>query len=208
MPLELLDQDISAYIAGDDAAGGRICHGLQSVIRTEVERFLHAGDADHDDVVQDTLVNFLAYLRRAGRGPDRAVAFVVTMAGNRCRNLYRWRRRRPTLQLDQASDWLAGDGDDPLELFEAREREDLLRLALDRMDEPCRQLLLAIYADRRPMEELQREAGLGTVQGIYYRKHACLKKLARLLNPGLFGGRETAGGPDPQRGEPRSRGSA
>lgn len=192
MALESLEQDIAAYIAGSDLAGNRICLRLEPVIRTEVRRFLLASDADHDDVVQDTLMGLLAYLRRSGRSPERPEAFVVTMAGNRCRNLYRWRKRRPAVELDQAGESLNGGGD-PLDLLEASELEALLRGALARLDEPCRRLLLDVYSERRPMQELQREAGLGTVQGVYYRKYACLKKLALYLNRGWFGGQETGG---------------
>lgn len=187
---EPLDGDVAAYIAGDEQAGGRICRRLEPVIRAEVGRFLSESDAERDDVVQETLLSLLAYLRKAGSGPERMEAFVVTMAGNRCRNLYRWRKRRPTVELESTSEWLSADVDDPLDQIEASELEGMVRNALARLDPPCRQMLLAIYVERRPMEDLQREAGLGTVQGVYYRKYACLKKLALLLNRSWFDGRK------------------
>lgn len=189
MGSEQVDQDIAAYIAGDDDAGGRICRSLEAVIRAEVGRFLPATDFERDDIVQETLLALLTYLRKAGRGPDRPVAFVVTMAGNRCRNLYGWRRRRPTTDLHQAAEWLAGGGRDPLEQLEARELEQSLRRAFARLDAPCRKLLLAIYLEERPMEDLRRDAGLTTVQGLYYRKYVCVKKLAGFLNQDRFSGR-------------------
>jgi RNA polymerase sigma factor (sigma-70 family) len=185
-----LDGDVAAYIRGDDRAGDRICRGLEPVIRAEVSRFLADADADHDDVVQDTLVGLLAYLRKAGRGPDRLEAFAATMAGNRCRNLYRWRKRRPSVELESTSEWLRGPGLDPLEALEASEVERLVRRALAALDPPCRKLLLEIYAEHRSMQDVQREAGLGTVQGAYHRKYVCLKKLARLLNRSWFEGQE------------------
>jgi RNA polymerase sigma factor (sigma-70 family) len=188
---ERLEQDIAAYIAGDDEAGNRICLSLEPVVLAEVTRLLSKADFERDDVVQDTLLAFLTYLRRAGRGPRRPEAFVVTMAGNRCRNLYRRRKRRPTLDVDLASDWLPGKGKNPHEILESRELEEMVRRGFAKLDPACRQLLLSIYVDQRPMEELQREAGLGTVQGIYYRKYACLKKLHSFLNKSWFGGRET-----------------
>jgi RNA polymerase sigma factor (sigma-70 family) len=186
-----MDQEVAAYIAGDDVAGGWICETLEPVVRAEVRRFLSDADADHDDVVQETLLGLLAYLRRAGRGPDRLEAFVVTMAGNRCRNLYRWRKRRPSVDLESVSGWLRASDVDPLEALEAREMERLVRFALSRLDPPCRKLLLEIYSERRSMQDLQKEGGLGTVQGAYYRKYVCLKKLARLLNHGWFEGQES-----------------
>jgi RNA polymerase sigma factor (sigma-70 family) len=176
------DSEVAAYIDGDDQAGGRICQSLESVVRTEVRRFLSDGDTDHDDVVQETLLGLLAYLRKTGRGPDRIEAFAVTMAGNRCRNLFRWRRRRPTVDLESASEWLRATGRDPLEELEASERERLVREALAQLDAPCRRMLTDIYVEQRSMQEIQKEVRLGTVQGVYYRKHGCLRKLALLLN--------------------------
>ena len=184
-----MEQDIAAYIAGDDEAGNRICRSLEPVIRAEVSRFLPATDLERDDIVQETLLALLTYLRRAGRGPDRPEAFVVTMAGNRCRNLYGWRKRRPTVGLDHAADRVAGGGDNPLEQLEAKELEERLRKAFARLDAPCRKLMLSIYLEKRPMEDLQKEAGLGTVQGLYYRKYVCLKKLAGFFNGAWFSGR-------------------
>lgn len=186
-----IEQDVAAYIAGDEQAGGRLCRSLEPVVRAEVRRFLSVSDADHDDVVQETLLGLLTYLRRAGRGPDRPEAFVVTMAGNRCRNLYRWRKRRPVVDLETASERLHRDGDDPLAQLEADEFDAALRDAFARLDPPCRRLLEEIYAARRPVEDLRQEAGLGTVQGLYYRKYACLRKLARLLNLDGVGGRRS-----------------
>jgi RNA polymerase sigma factor (sigma-70 family) len=201
-----LHGEVAAYVAGDDEAGGRICRALEPMIRAEVRRFLPDADTDHDDVVQETLLGLLRYLRRAGRGPDRLEAFVVTMAGNRCRNLYRWRKRRPTVEVESASAWLRTPDGDPLEALEAREVQHLVRTALSRLDAPCRKLLLEIYSEERSMHEVQREAGLSTVQGAYHRKYVCLKKLALLLNRSWFGGQES-GAKVVRLGDlPRSRG--
>ncbi len=199
---DALDGDVAAYIAGDDSAADRICRALEPVIRAEVRRFLPATDADHDDVVQETLMGLLKYLRKAGTGPDRMEAFVVTMAGNRCRNLYRWRSRRPSTNLDSTGD-LPAPGQDPLAALEAAEAEGLVRKALAALDPPCRKLLLEIYTKGRPIRELQREAGLTTVQGIYQRKYACLKKLADQLNRVWFEGQEIGSPLRPDKGGSR-----
>lgn len=194
LSVDLLDQAIAAYITGDDESGNPICRRLDPVIRAEVARFLPVSDPDRDDVVQEILLAFLAYLRRAARSPASAEAFVVTMAGNRCRNLYRWRKRRPSLELSRTADRLVAGNLDPLELLESREREAMLRDAFARLEAPCRNLLRAIYSEQRPIEELQGEAGLSTVQGIYYRKYVCLRKLSALLNRNWSGGRYSGAG--------------
>lgn len=188
---EQLAEDIVSYIAGDDDAADRICLSLEPTIEAEVNRLLQKDDLERDDVIQETLMAFLNYLRRAGKGPDRPEAFVVTVAGNRCRNIYRRRKRRPALDVDLAAEWLPGPGNNPHEILENKELAGAIREGFAQLDPDCSKLLLAIYIDERPMEELQREAGLGTIQGIYYRKYACLKKLYGFLNKSLFCGRET-----------------
>jgi RNA polymerase sigma-70 factor (ECF subfamily) len=188
--------DVAAYIAGDEEAGGRICEALGPVVRNEVRRFLPDTDAEHDDVVQETLLGFLTYLGKAKQAPGSLEAFVVTMAGNRCRNLYRWRQRRPGVDMASLSDGLKSQDADPLELIEKREVEKLVRDALDRLEPRCRKLLLEIYVEQRSMQEVRKESGLGTVQGAYYRKYVCLRKLSLLLNRAWFEGRESGSPPD------------
>ncbi|GJM44747.1 MAG: hypothetical protein DHS20C21_15890 [Gemmatimonadota bacterium] len=196
---QAVDREVAAYIAGEDAAADRICRALEPIVRAEVRRFLPTTDADHDDVVQETLMSLIRYLRKAGQGPDRVEAFVVTMAGNRCRNLYRWRSRRPGVDLESTGD-LPDPGQDPLAELEAAEAEALVRKALNALDPPCRKLLLEIYVQGRPMQELQMEAGLTTVQGAYQRKYACLKKLADQLNRVWSEGQEIGSPLRPDKG--------
>jgi RNA polymerase sigma factor (sigma-70 family) len=190
-----LARDLGAYIDGDDEAANRICRLLEPTIRAEVARFLPASDPDRDDVMQETLLALLGYLRRTRTCPERPEAFVVTMTGNRCRNLYQWRKRRPSVELDSAHELPSDRNDDPLRRLERAELEGLLRRAFHRLDAPCRGLLRSIYLEERPMEQLQREAGLTTVQGVYYRKYVCLRKLSELLNGDWFGGHQTGAKP-------------
>lgn len=189
MSTQQVKDDLQAYISGDDAAGDRICRSLTAAIRSEVRRFLAADDPEHDDIVQESLLALLRYLRRAQHCPERPEAFVVTIAGNRCRNLYRWRKRRPTIELEQAASILPAGDTDPLDRLEDKEAEDGLIRAFAGLDSDCQQLLLAIYREERPMTALQREAGLRSVQAVYYRKYVCLRRLAALFNQDRSAGR-------------------
>lgn len=177
---------VSAYLAGERSAAESICAELEPVVRATVRRFYPDTDSDHDDLVQETLVAFLAYLQRGATVPDSIEAFVVTMAGNRCRNLFRRRKLRPGVELSDVAERIAVPEPDALEVLEVAERDSLLRAALDRLGDPCRRLLTDIYVEGRPMEEIQRELGLSTVQGAYYRKYSCLKKLSRVLKKLCF----------------------
>ena len=123
-----LKQDIVAYVAGDDAAGDRVCATLDRAVREAVCGFFPPQDADREDIIQDSLLAMLEYLRRAEDCPDNPEAFAVTIALNRCRNLHQWRKRRPTIDIDDAAPWLPGDAENPLDrLHDEQVRASLVR---------------------------------------------------------------------------------
>jgi len=133
-------------------------------------------------VVQEVLIGFLRYLRRAGIVPDNSEAFVVTMARNRCRNLALWRKRRPTVRLEIVGFDPPQPGSSPLEWIDEEERRGLMGRALAQLDERCRALLRAIYTEERSMEALRELYGLSSVQAVYFRRDACIRKTQQFLN--------------------------
>ncbi len=184
-----LEQEINAYIAGDEQSGDAVCRYLEIHVRNEVRRFLQDRDIDHDDIVQDSLLAMLAYLRKSKHCPKRPEAFAVTITRNRCLNLYHWRKRRPSIEIEKISNSLAIEGADILDRLSAHELESLLESAFVKLDPECNKLLMSIYFQNIDMKELQRDANLNTVQGVYYRKYICLKKLRDLFNRNWFDGR-------------------
>jgi RNA polymerase sigma factor (sigma-70 family) len=172
---------IAAYLSGAPAAGGRLGIALDGPVRREARVFLGDESADVDDVVQDTVVAVLLYLRRNGGFDGNLVKFAVTVARNRCRNLLNWRKRLPHVQLDPMLDWLESTERSPLDALLDREVVDLLQAALDRLSAECRALLRAFYLEEVPVEEIRRRSGLKTVQGVYYRKAVCLRQAYRRL---------------------------
>ncbi len=184
-----LRQDIAAFISGDDGAGDRVCATLDRAVRAAVCGFLPPQDADREDVIQDSLLAMLQYLRGARDCPDNPEAFAVTVALNRCRNLHQWRKRRPTVDIDVAAPRLSDDDGDPLDRLHDEQVREMLASAFARLDEECRNLLRAIYLEERTIEDLRREAGLASVQGIYHRKNICVKKVTQFFNRSWFTGR-------------------
>jgi hypothetical protein len=65
----------------------------------------------------------------------------------------------------------------------------MLSSAFAQLDRDCQLLLLAIHREQRPMTALQKEAGLGSVQAVYYRKYACLRRLATFFDQRWLEGR-------------------
>jgi hypothetical protein len=72
----------------------------------------------------------------------------------------------------------------PLDRMIAAESGARLRAAWGRLDPPCRKLLGDIFHKEKSVKELRAETGVKSVQVLYYRKGACLRKLLAILqNP-------------------------
>lgn len=185
------DQDllaeIPALLAGEDGAADRLAGGLGLPLRQAAAALLGPGSPDLDDVVQESIVAVLGYVRRNGGFEGNLTRFGVTVARNRCRNLLIWRRRRPEVPVDSLADWLARPDRSPLDALLERERLRLLEEALAGLGPDCRTLLRQLYLEGVPAEELRRRSGLRTVQGIHYRKDVCLERAFRILNERLAG---------------------
>ncbi len=177
---------INRYISGDDTAGDRVCTDLEQPLRNAVRAFLSPQDPDCDDIIQDSLIAFLRYVRQAQTSPDNPEAFAVTIARNRCTNLRLWRRRRVAADVDEFADRLPHIAVSALDLVEAKQRRDLLQQVLLSLDRQCRHLLQTIYGEQATIEELRQSLGLKSVQAVYYRRDICLKKAGMFLNRRLF----------------------
>jgi len=178
--------EIDRYLKGDDAAGDPICATLEPSIRSMVCRILSPQDADCDDIVQDSMVTMLTYLRRSGIAPDNPQAFAVTIARNRCLNLQLWRRRRSAVDVDQVADKLPQGAASPLDLVDEKQRHGMLLEAMNNLDRSCRKLLEAVYAEEAKIEDIRRSLGLNSVQAVYHRRNICLKKARKFLSNRLF----------------------
>lgn len=186
-PAPLLQQAVEDYIGGDDSAGDRVCGALEPEIRSVVRRVLSPSDADADDVVQDSLVAVLGYLRRSGALPPRNIeAFACTVARNRCVNLLVWRQRRHAADVDRFAESIPDIAASPLQIMEESSARALVDKVLARLDQQCRALLESIYRSEVPIEELRGSLGLNSVQAVYYRKDVCIRKAQKILNQMLL----------------------
>ncbi len=172
---------ISSYVSGDPDAGDEIATALAGPLRLEARIYLGDDSADVDDVVQDSIMAVLHYLRKNEGFTGNLVKFAVTVARNRCRNLLNWRKRLPHVQIDPMLTWLENSDRSPLDALLEQEITQLLQEALDRLPEECRVILRAFYLEDVSAEEIRRRIGLKTVQGIYYRKTVCLEQAFRRL---------------------------
>ncbi len=178
---------LQAMRDGRPGARDHIANFLQSPLQRDVARFLGEADPDVDDIVQETIVATLDYLARDAEFSGDPVSLAMTIARNRCRDVSRWRQRRPRVDVTSLGDWLAAPDASALDELEAAERIRLLQRCLDRLGLECRKLLRALFIEERSTESVRRELGLGTVQGVYYRKSLCLQKMRTLFNDAVAG---------------------
>ncbi len=179
---------LSAFFSGTEDADDRMCSVLYKPVLDSVRAFLGRDNQDVDDVVQESLVAVLGYLRKRGEFEGNLVRFAVTIARNRCRNILIWRRRHPHIHIDPLSDWIAAPGRTPLDAFLDQELLDVLQDAMTRLEKACHDLLHALFIDQRSAISLLRDLRLTSVRSVYYRREACLQDLYELLNRRLSGG--------------------
>jgi RNA polymerase sigma factor (sigma-70 family) len=180
-----LQPDIEACRADDAAAADRLCARLREPTLREVRRML--GDTGEvEDVVQETLVACLGYLRGDREFDGNAVRLAVTIGRNRCRDILRRRQRRPELDVEPFTEWLAHPQRSALDDLVDSELSHILQDVLDRLSEGCRKLLRALYIHGRTPEQARSLTGLDTVQGVYYRRGVCLQQAKKFLQSRWF----------------------
>jgi len=172
---------IESYRSGDTAAGDRLCRVLLPVVRLDAARMLGDGSADVDDVVQESLVACLGYLRAEREFAGDVVRLSVTIARNRCRDLMRKHSRHPHVTIEPLESWLAEPSRSPLDELASHQLYQFVQEALSRLDDDCRQLLRSLYVEGRTPEQMRARSGLSSVHGIYYRRGACLGRLKNIL---------------------------
>lgn len=178
---------MSQYASGQNGAGDLLCARLQPDLRKVADSFLGQEDSDRDDLVQDALIALLAYLRKGGALPENPHSFVSTIIRNRCRNLYRWRKYRPSTDIDKMENFYKSPDRSPLDLLLDEEVLEGLKVALSSLDEVCARLLRGIYLEGRSMEDLSTQLGLTTVQAVYYRRNQCLERIKKIFESTGFG---------------------
>lgn len=181
-----------------DLVGGLLAHGtdaeqsfvmfVEPPVRANVARFLGLSHPDIDDVIQDTLLAVVEYIR-AKRGFDGNLqVFAVSVARNRCRSLLALSRFKGHQSGDDSTSLLIDGSPSPLDLCERKDLQRTVRRALADLDRDCRHLLEDIFLRGVSIATLSKRLGLRSVQAVYHRRAVCLKKIAQVLNDRYFGG--------------------
>ena len=190
----LADEDDAALVSrcrrGEGAAWETLVHRYQRLVFAIVRR---VGLDEHAaaDVFQTVFARLVVHLPRIA-DPQRLQAWIVTTAKREA--LLALRRGRRTVSMtraddtvDEASEWdIADDSLLPEEVLAELQQLDQLRHALDRLENPCRELLLMLFrddGDKLPYEEVAQRLGM-SVGSIGPTRSRCLGKLRRLVDPG------------------------
>ncbi len=178
---------IAAFLDSNGESGEQLFGVLSHHAAITARHFLQHSGPEIDDIVQDTVVAVLEWLRRQDEFTGDLVSFTITVARNRCRNYVVWRRRHQGEDTEDLAEYLADPARGPLDTLLEEEKNSLLQEAFDSLDRGCRTLLHAIYFNDDDIEALRRREGLKTLQSVYHRRSVCLKKFELYLKNRLFG---------------------
>lgn len=177
---------VARCAAGDGTAWALLVERYQRLVYTIVRRI---GLDEHAaaDVFQTVFARLLQHLRRLD-DPSRLQAWIVTTAKREALLQRKLGQRHQSMtrcdeSADEASEWdLADESPIAEEALSEWQQLNLLRVALDRLDARCRNLLLLLFRDedeKLSYEEVARRQG-SSVGSIGPTRSRCLDKLRTL----------------------------
>ena len=190
---ELADEDDAALVArcrrGEGAAWEALVRRYQRLVFAIVRR---VGLDEHvaADVFQTVFARLVTHLPRIA-DPQRLQAWIVTTAKREALlALRRGQRNVSMTRVDdadgEAAEWdIADDAPLPEDALADLQQQDLVRRALDRLEERCRELLLMLFredGDKLPYEEVAQRLSM-SVGSIGATRARCLAKLRGLVDP-------------------------
>jgi RNA polymerase sigma factor (sigma-70 family) len=181
-PLLFLNQDagfLERIRNGEDLALVRLFHANRRAVTALVVR--NSGTAlDAEDILQESLVILLERVRAGTFEPGAKIeTFVYATARNLwLRRLARRRREIPT-ELDPEGTQSADPS--PLEELIEDQEAGLVAMALRRLGEPCKTLLILFYWEEATMEEIARRLGFANAETAKSKKYQCKKALRTIL---------------------------
>jgi RNA polymerase sigma-70 factor (ECF subfamily) len=177
---------------GDRSAFGELVHRYERELFNYLRHYLGDEQAA-EDVFQQTFLQI--HLKCDTFDPDRKVRpWLYTVATHQAIDLQRRNRRHRMPSLDRRGgqgadgtqaagliDVLQGDGADPAERADLRERREVVREAVDELPEPVRQVILLVYFQGLKYREAAEvlDVPIGTVKS---RVHAAIQKLSQSLD--------------------------
>ncbi len=173
---------ITRTLAGDQEAYAKLIERYSGAVYTHA--YYRLGNAhDAEDAVQE--VFYRAYTRLHTFDQSRRFrAWVLAIASNYCTDVQRgWnalkRQAQQWINLDDVDYWLANTDDTPDRVLQQRERDAMVRHALQRLPDKYREVLTLFYWNDLSYQEIIAITGLpeSTVKTHLRRGRLQLKKL-------------------------------
>ncbi len=175
---------------GDSAAFDSLVDRYSNTIFALLFRL--TGDREEaSDLTQDTFLRAFRSIKKF-RGDSELKTWLVRIAINESRNRFRWwkrRRRDSTLSLDAAygdseitiADTIADQGASPEDTALSRERELVIKTAIDGMSKPFREAIILCDIEGFSYEETADALGIsvGTVKSRLSRGRETLRRQLR-----------------------------
>ena len=152
---------------------------------TYAQRQLYATEEDATDCFQDAVIAFYKNVV-SGRLTELSCSIRTYLFSIGKRLVYRRNQKR---QREQPTDHEAGvsPADELdwslIDRFENDHQRAVLQQAMDRLGEPCRQLLTLYYYHHYPIESVMTALGLPSAGATRIKKMRCLKELKKLVKP-------------------------
>jgi RNA polymerase sigma factor (sigma-70 family) len=181
-PVLFFDSDariLDGIRRGDESA----LVGLYAANRRPITALIMRNNGTADDaadVLQDALIVLWERVR-AGRYEHTAAlgSFLYATARNLwLRRLARARREQPA---DLQEDSIAHEDPSALDQMVDDEQNTAIRLALEKLGDPCRALLILFYWEDASMDEIARKLGLANAATAKSKKYQCKEQLKRLI---------------------------
>lgn len=181
-PLFSLNQEpalLERIRAGEEQALVRLFHANRRAVTALVVR--NSGTAgDAEEILQEALV---ILWERVRGGTFEAQAKIETFVYATARNLWLRRLARRRKETPAELDPEGSPSTDPSPLEELMESQEagLVALALRKLGEPCRTILVLFYWEEATMEEIARRLGFANAETAKSKKYQCKKALRTIV---------------------------
>jgi RNA polymerase sigma factor (sigma-70 family) len=141
---------------------------------------------DAEDVLQEALI---VLWERVRNGSFEYQAKLSTFIYATAKNIWFRRLARNRREIVSAAETfeIAAKDADPLEELEENERILAVQQAMEKLGNPCRDLLLLYYWEDRSMEEIALKLGFANSDTVKSKKYQCKKALEKIVKVMLGG---------------------
>ncbi len=141
---------------------------------------------DAEDVLQESLI---VLWERVQKGTFEYQAKLSTFIYATAKNIWfrKLARQRREIHSDGEAFEIPDGNSSPFEELEENERVFAVEQAMEKIGNPCRDILLLYYWEERSMEEIAVKLGFANADTVKSKKYQCKKALEKLVKKALGG---------------------